>query len=104
MAQFDVYENDEPGSSDAIPFLLDVQHDLHDNLATRTVIPLVLISSKKDVARKLFPRFSVEGRDVIMSTPEMAGYPACDLQNKVSSLRDYRNDILAAIDFLLNGF
>lgn len=104
MAQFDVYENEEPESKDVIPFLLDVQHDLHDSLSTRTVVPLVLIFSAKEAARKLCPRFDIEGRDVVMSTPEMAGYPVSDLRNKVSSLNDFRREILDAIDFLLNGF
>ncbi|MCK4508220.1 MAG: CcdB family protein [Desulfuromonadales bacterium] len=104
MAQFDVYENEEPESKDAIPFLLDVQHDLHDSLATRTVAPLVLIFSAKQAVQKLCPQFDVEGRDVVMSTPEMAGYPVSDLRNKVTSLNDSRREILDAIDFLLNGF
>lgn len=104
MAQFDVYENEDPESKDAIPFLLDVQHDLHDSLATRTVVPLVLIFSAKQAVQKLCPRFDVEGRDVVMSTPEIAGYPVRDLRNKVTSLNDSRREILDAIDFLLNGF
>lgn len=104
MAQFDVYENEEPESMDAIPFLLDVQHDLHDCLATRTVVPLVSIFSAKQVAKKLCPRFDIKGQDVAMSTPEIAGYPVKDLRNKVASLNNSRRDILDAIDFLLNGF
>ena len=35
MAQFDVYENPNPASQKSIPYLLDVQTDLLDNLATR---------------------------------------------------------------------
>lgn len=104
MAQFDVYENEEPESKDAIPFLLDVQHDLHDGLATRLVVPLVLVFSAQQVARKLCPRFDIKGQDVAMSTPEMAGYPIKDLRNKVTSLGDSRREIIDAIDFLLNGF
>ena len=104
MAQFDVYENDEPESKAGIPFLLDVQHDLHKNLATRTVIPLVLIYSADMELKKLCPRFNVMGQNVVMSTPEIAGYPVCDLGIKVTSLDDHRTEILGAIDFLLSGF
>ena len=57
MAQFDVYENEEPDSKDIIPFLLDVQHDLHNGLATRTVVPLVLIFSAKEGGKKALPKF-----------------------------------------------
>jgi toxin CcdB len=42
VAQFDVYENQEPESKESIPFLLDVQHELHRNLSTRTVVPISL--------------------------------------------------------------
>lgn len=103
MAQFDVYENEEADSSKTVPFLLDVQHSLHKDLATRLVVPLLSISSGSEVKR-LCPRFSVMGRDVIMGTPEMAGYPAGNLRNKVASLADRRDEVLAAVDFLLNGF
>ncbi|PNU20534.1 plasmid maintenance protein CcdB [Geothermobacter hydrogeniphilus] len=104
MAQFDVYENEEPDSKEVIPFLLDVQHDLHNTLVTRAVVPLVLVCSASEVVAKLCPRFTVGGRDVMMSTPEMAGYPAGELRNKVASLEGSRGEILAAIDFLLHGF
>ena len=104
MPQFDVYVNEEPGSQKLIPFLLDVQHDLHSGLITHTVVPLVAVSSPKDVVAKLCPRFNVNGKDVYLSTPEIAGYPVKDLRKKIASLADERNDILAAIDFLLNGF
>ena len=104
MAQFDVYENEEPDSKDIIPFLLDVQHDLHNGLATRTVVPLVLIFSAKEGAKKLCPSFRIRGKDVVMSTPEIAGYPKRDLHNKVASLTENRMEILSAIDFLLSGF
>lgn len=104
MAQFDVYLNEESESKTFIPFLLDVQHDLHSGLLTRSVVPLVVISSPKDVVEKLCPCFNIAGKDVYMSTPEVAGYPVADLQSKIGSLKDSRNEVLAAIDFLLNGF
>lgn len=104
MAQLDVYENEEPESKESIPFLLDVQHDLHGNLATRTVVPLVSIFSSKEAIDKLSPRFMISGKDVLMSTPEIAGYPARDLCKKVTSLESHRSEIFNAIDFLLNGF
>ncbi len=104
MAQFDVFENAEPESKTTIPFLLDVQHDLHKNLVTRTVIPLVSIFPSDVELKKLCPRFNVMGQDVAMSTPEIAGYPVYDLGSKVMSLAEHRSEILGAIDFLLSGF
>lgn len=104
MAQFDIYENLEPESTQQIPFLLDVQNDLHSNLVTRTVVPLITMTSPRQVITKLCPVLSVKGVEVMMSTPEIAGYPVADLGKKVMSAADRRYDIFAAIDFLLNGF
>ena len=101
MAQFDVYENQEPESKESIPFLLDVQHELHGNLSTRTVVPLVSISSSDEAIDKLCPRFKISGKDVLMSTPEIAGYPAQELCKKVTSLKSHRSEILNAIDLSL---
>lgn len=104
MAQFDIYENIEPESKAIIPFLLDVQHDLHSNLATRTVIPLVATGSRQEAIAKLCPVINILGRAVVVSTPEIAGYPVRDLGDKVTSAAEHRSEILAAIDFLLSGF
>lgn len=102
--QFDVYENNDPSSNDVIPYLLDVQHDLHSSLATRTVVPLVMTYAEKDQIKRLCPVFNIQGHPVMMSTPEIAGYPARDLGGRVTSLSNQRTEILAAIDFLLSGF
>ena len=42
MAQFDVYRNTNSATRKSIPYVLDVQTDLLDTLATRVVVPLVL--------------------------------------------------------------
>jgi toxin CcdB len=104
MAQFDVYENTDPTSQEFIPFLLDVQHNLHQSLSTRTVVPLVRTRFLKENLEKLSPVLTVNGEEVLMSTPELAGYPVRDLGAKVASLSDERITIFSAIDFLLSGF
>ena len=38
MAQFDVYHNPNPATRKTIPYLLDVQADLLDAMATRVVV------------------------------------------------------------------
>ena len=104
MAQFDVYENTDPASQEFIPFLLDVQHNLHQSLSTRTIVPLVRTRFLKQNLEKLSPVLTVNGEEVLMSTPELAGYPVSDLGAKVASLSDERTTIFSAIDFLLSGF
>ena len=104
MAQFDVYENEEPTSRNEIPYLLDVQNAIHAGLSTRVIVPLVITSSPKEKVDKLCPQFQVLGQRVMMSTPEIGSYPVGDLRHSVASLRDHRTEIITAIDFLLSGF
>lgn len=100
MPQFDVYKN----NSASIPFLLDVQHNLHADFRTRLVVPLVALSEAGKAAQLLCPIFEIQGKQVVMSTPEMAGYPAADLRTKITTLEQHRDTIIGAIDFLLVGF
>lgn len=53
MAQFDVCRNANPASSRDIPYLLEVQSDLLDVLATRVVVPLVQATEMGRAAKAL---------------------------------------------------
>lgn len=104
MAQFDVYINANPETKQTIPYLLDVQADLLNNLTTRVVVPLISVSAMGKAAQHLNPLFSVKRTKVIMSTAELAGVMAKSLGEKVCSLKEHRNEIIAALDFLITGF
>ncbi|MEI6209856.1 MAG: CcdB family protein [Desulfuromonadales bacterium] len=104
MAQYDVYSNTDPESLEIIPYLLDVQHDLHQSLASRTIVPLVRTEIFGQTMEKLCPPLSVLGETVFMSTPELAGYPVRDLGPKIATMAGERAVIISAIDFLLTGF
>jgi len=104
MAQFDVYTNPNSETKQAIPFLLDVQTDLLNNLTTRVVVPLFSVSAMGKAAQNLNPRFSIKRTTVIMSTAELAGVMANSLGEKVCSLKAHQNEIIAALDFLITGF
>ena len=104
MAQFDVYTNPNPETKRTIPYLLDVQTDLLGNLTTRAVIPLYSVSAMGKAAKHLNPRFSIKKNIVIMSTAELAGVTLNRLGDKVCSLQGHRNEIIAALDFLITGF
>lgn len=103
MAQFDVYENPNPGSQQSIPYLLDVQTDLLDNLATRVVVPLVSSASMTKPGRHLNPSFKIGETMFLMSTAEIAGVSIKALGKKICSIKEYRNEIVAALDFLITG-
>lgn len=103
MAQFDVYLNPNAATRKIIPYLLDVQADLLDTLATRVVVPLVSAGEMGTAARHLNPRFKVKGAAVVMSTAELAGVSNRSLGDKVVSLRSKRDEIIAALDLLFTG-
>jgi toxin CcdB len=104
MAQFTVCRNKNPQTRSAIPFLLDVQHDLLDDLETRVVVPLCSISAMKGkVLRTLTPVLEVEGESFVMLTPQLAGIPKSELGAPVARFDQHRFEIIAAIDFLLTG-
>ena len=104
MAQFDVYENPNKETNQIVPYLLDLQADLLDNLATRVVAPLVAAALMGGAVQHLNPRFKVKDNVVFMSTAELAGVPIGALGERVGSLREQRNEIIAALDFLFTGF
>ncbi|MEW5790722.1 MAG: CcdB family protein [Pseudomonadota bacterium] len=103
MAQFDVYRNPNPATSAVVPYLLNVQSDLLDRLATRVVVPLVRAAELEHTAAQLNPRFEIEGQAVVMSTPELAGLPQRALGGRVLSLQHRRDEIIAALDLLFTG-
>ncbi|MCX7094667.1 MAG: CcdB family protein [Methylobacter sp.] len=104
MAQFDVFENPNKATNQAIPYLLDVQADLLDSLSTRVVVPLLAASAMGKAIKHLNPEFTISNTTVFMSTAELAGVPVRSIGEKVGSLRDRRHDIIAALDFLFTGF
>src|SRR4030067_448721 len=103
MAQFDVHINPNAATRKAIPYLLNVQADLLDTLATRLVGPLVPEEKMGLAAKRLNPQFKVKGATVVMSTAELAGVPNRSLGDKVASLKNKRDEIIAALDLLFTG-
>lgn len=103
MAQFDVYLNPNAATRKAIPYLLDVQADLLDTLATRVVVPLIIEEEMGLAARHLNPQFKIKGMAVVMSAAELAGVPGRSLGDKVATLKSRRDEIIAALDMLFTG-
>lgn len=99
MAKFDVYKNPEGEG-----FLLDIQTDLLSELNTRIVVPLIPLEMAPKPADTLNPVFDIDGSTVSMVTQFMAAVPAKLLRTKLPSLVDRRNQITAAVDFLIQGF
>jgi toxin CcdB len=103
MAQYDVYANPNEVTRDSVPFVVDLQHDLLEAMATRVVAPLRSTESKTALAGTLMPRFQVQHREVFLSTPELAGVSRGMLGPPVASLGEHRAEIVAALDLLFTG-
>ena len=104
MAQFDVYRNKNQESNDIMPFLLDIQADFLDQLLTRAVVPLALNTYVIKPIKILNPSFQIKHKAIVMLTQELAGIATDILGEKVTSLAKHRQEIIAALDFLITGF
>jgi toxin CcdB len=105
MARFDVYRN--PGSqSSTTPYLLDVQSDLLEGLETQMVIPLRNLTNFPVVRlpENLTPVFQINGMDCVLETPKMGAIPRRVLKQPVANLANEHSRIIAALDFLFQGF
>jgi toxin CcdB len=99
MARFDLYAGLGAGKG----YVVDVQADLLEQLATRVVIPLVPRGTSM-VVRDLNPVARIDGRDYVVMTQELAAVARSLLRRKVGSLADRRDEISRALDVLLTGF
>lgn len=105
MGQFGICANTDNETKNEYPFLLDVQSPLLEDIDTRMVIPLVLMSNRKYKAiTKLTPIIEVKGKEYIALTPQLAGIPKRLLGPEIANISSIRFDIIAAIDLLITGF
>jgi len=96
MAQFDVHQLGDT-------LVIDCQSDLLDHIDSRFVVPLASNDFAAIAARRLNPRFDIEGATYIMVTQQAASVPRGELGSAVASLADRSFEITDAIDVLLSG-
>lgn len=105
MARFDVFIN--PGRHRATtPYLVDVQGNHLESLATRVVIPLRRKDSfpKVKLPSDLIPVFVIEGVECLLDTPQLAAIPRSELTQLVASLASRQTDLSSALDRLFGAF
>ncbi|MCP5322331.1 MAG: CcdB family protein [Pseudomonadales bacterium] len=104
MTQFSVHKNANPDTKSTVPYLLNVQSDLIEDLATRVVAPLYSVAAMKGkILETLTPVFEIEGKQYVMVTPQLAGVPKKMLGAKAIDLSSKRDEIIAALDLLITG-
>lgn len=97
MSRFDIYQM---ASGQRV---VEVQADTHVNLATTLVIPLLeygRIPSKERIS----PTVQLGELKYIILTPNMAAVPRKTLGKAVGNIGHHRQQIVDAIDFLLQGY
>jgi len=104
MSQFTLYKNKDKSTSTIYPFFVDVQSELLDSLNTRLVIPLTPLDLLENKAPShLCPTIHLNEGDFAILTQQMASVPTKILTDPVTDLSTFRNEIIAAIDFLITG-
>jgi toxin CcdB len=105
LAQFDVYVNPQPASRQFVPYVLDVQSDLIDQLATRLVMPVSRVgASEVKLPLNLCPSVDIEGESLTVLAHMAAPVAARLLRKPVGSLRHRGREISAALDAVISGF
>lgn len=99
MARFDVYAN-----PDGKGFLLDVQADLMGHLDSRLVIPLVPSGIAPTPMKVLNLIFQIQDATYVMLTQQMAAVSVQMLKKPVLNANGRRDEVVAAIDLMLQGF
>ena len=104
MAQFDVYVNPQPASRAFVPYLLDIQSGLLDQLPTRLVMPLSRVGA--DQSRwpaNLCPSVEMDGESLTLMPHLAAPVAARLLTRPVASLGHRASEVSAALDVVLSG-
>lgn len=104
MAQFDVYENSSKNSRKAYPFILDIQHNLIEDIATRIVAPLGDARHfKNEELKGLTPKVEFDGKELLILIPQIASMNTKSLKDPIGSLSHLREEIISALDLAITG-
>ncbi len=104
MAQFTLFENQNAASKKTYPYFVDIQNSLLESLNTRLVIPLTPAENlgEKSIS-SLCPTTGLHDEEYVLLTHQMTNVPVSALKVPAGSLEHLRDDIVAAIDFLVTG-
>lgn len=102
--QFTVYQN--TGKTTIYPYLLDVTSDIIGQLNRRIVIPLLPLEKYPAGKRpeRMIPIIMLtDGNEYAVMTHELASIPVRALGGEFCTAVQYRSQVKASIDFLLDG-
>ena len=83
-------------------YLLDVQTFDKERLASRVVVPLILLSDLTPI-RRLNPIFTIEGESYVMATQGIAAVSTAELGPVIGALpSSVDHEVTSALDYLLS--
>jgi len=103
MTQYDVYPNPSNSAASGIPYVVVVQSDLLDALATRLAIPLTEFDVATKVPTSLCPVIVVKGQRFHALAHYAAPLPAKVLRRPVDNVAAQSSALVSAIDAVLSG-
>ena len=105
MDGYPVYRNRDCRTWRIFPYLVDVQAEALDGLATRVVIPLTRASGATQFPLMyLMPAVTLNNHSYIAVTPQLAAIECSVLGARIGMLSTQSRGIESAIELLLHGF
>ena len=103
MAQYDVFTNPSRSAAEGIPYVVVVQSDLLDALATRLTMPLSVPDTAMKVPTALCPVITVKGQRLHALAHDAAPLPAKTLRRPVDNVASQASALLSALEAVLSG-
>lgn len=103
MAQYDVFPNPSRSGAEGIPYVVVIQSDLLDALATRLTVPLAELNFPGKVPTTLCPVITVKGQRLHALAHYAALLPAKLLRFPVGNVAAQASALVAAMDAVLSG-
>jgi len=103
MAQYDVFTNPSRNAAEGIPYVVVVQNDLLDALATRLTMPLAVLDAATKVPTALCPVVMVKGQRLHALAHYAAPLPAKALRQPVENVASQASALVSALDAVLSG-
>jgi toxin CcdB len=104
MARFEVFANPYAPERSHTPFVLDIQNEHLDALATHVVIPLRMAKGFGTPGRGLNPVIELLGKSVVLDTAALAPVPTALLIKPVARADAWRDDVQDALDILFGAY
>lgn len=103
MAQYDVFTNPSRSAAEGIPYVVVIQSDLLDALATRLTLPLAEIDAENKAPTALCPVVMVKGKRLHALAHYAAPLPAKVLRRPVANIAAQASALVFAMDAVLSG-